>query len=223
MKCIYPYDFFWLVGTQFEFISMCFRFFFCSDVCPIGASLEAIRQKRAWPRDTIVQPRRDGWVTYLKYFAWLEKFERVLVADTDVTFRGNPDLLLQNLRPNLTFLTVSYSGKERRGMGLGIHSFFHMIRPSDDIFDELVVQSHTGNYTPWTNTEQDVYESRFPPQHYALDSFFWKKQMKYAHSKKRFSCDPTKHVLKWRKTMELEAFCREVVHVCWEMAETVVI
>ena len=121
---------------------------------------------RRWPRGNFVQKRRDGTCTAFKLLAWnLTRYRRVLHADADVFFLSDPAPWLHRHR-NLQFAAINeYLGnktnvaRERGYDGLNTHLM--LLTPSRAVVSILLANAVTGNFIPYTNSEQDVVESIF--------------------------------------------------------------
>lgn len=133
---------------------------------PVYDEKEAKVLVRWWSHQReLVSGRKDGWATYLKFWAWrVQDYDLVLVADLDVLFAADPNEGMDAVPANVIFMT----SLEKRGDLDGYDSHLMILRPDQGVYDELVLRAKLGEYVPYTNTDQDVLESLFPPRLYAV-------------------------------------------------------
>eukprot|EP00747_Dinoflagellata_sp_TGD_P170147 gnl/TRDRNA2_/TRDRNA2_200984_c0_seq1.p1 gnl/TRDRNA2_/TRDRNA2_200984_c0~~gnl/TRDRNA2_/TRDRNA2_200984_c0_seq1.p1 ORF type:complete len:334 (-),score=33.58 gnl/TRDRNA2_/TRDRNA2_200984_c0_seq1:57-1058(-) len=134
---------------------------------PVYSRQEAEEQGRWWVFDTAVQRRRDGWATYFKFYGWRKaRYDRILMVDLDICFLDNPDPVLAALSAEEIFkASPSREGRRYWGLNTGVMVF----SPSLGVFRSLVSRAASGDYVPYTNTEQDVLEFEFPPHLFATE------------------------------------------------------
>ncbi|KAH8078144.1 serine/threonine kinase [Aureococcus anophagefferens] len=101
-------------------------------------------------RDSAIQPRDDGAGTTLKFWAWaLADFDGVVVADAD-------GFMAELHRRRAPFAAAAERGN-RDYDGFNSHLFY--ARPSLDVFALLRDKAASGDFVPYTNTEQDVFDT----------------------------------------------------------------
>lgn len=123
---------------------------------PCYSKAQAIQENRSW-KDQPVQERRDGWATYFKFKAWTyDKYDKILISDTDIIWKDSPDPILAGLGFDIDF--DAFPEKEDRAR-MGLNTHLMIITPSKDRYEQLVDWASSGHYFPYTNTEQDVLES----------------------------------------------------------------
>lgn len=132
---------------------------------PVYSAKEAEEQGRWWSPGRMPLVRKDGWATYFKFYAWRASwYDRVLLADLDICFKENPDPKLLDIPSEVTFM-ASAERADRRYWG--INSRLMVLRPSVGVFRALTSRAASGEYVPYTNTEQDVLEFMFPAHLFA--------------------------------------------------------
>lgn len=124
---------------------------------PLYSERQARADGRPWLGRT--QARIDGAATYYKFFAWaLTPYERVLHIDADFAFGERPDAFLTT--------TTAYFQAKRGVAGrsyVGLNSHRLLVTPDANIFALLLAKAASGQYFTYTNTDQDVIETIFPP------------------------------------------------------------
>jgi hypothetical protein len=117
------------------------------------------------------QSRMDGRMTVLKYWAWKLDYDGVLLVDADVCFiapGGTPAttaaelyMFAAKLHDRGVYFAAYPEGKSRTY--LGFNTRFSFVRPSTYAFKLLVDKAASGDFVPFTNTEQDVLETVYSP------------------------------------------------------------
>jgi hypothetical protein len=129
---------------------------------PVYNKTQAIQENRPWEDDQPVQDRKDGWATYFKFKAWThDEYDTILVSDADIVWKGNPDPILEGPGFDVSFQAFEENADRKR---TGLNTRLMIITPSKDLYNILVDRASSGNYVPYTNTEQDVLESQFPAE-----------------------------------------------------------
>lgn len=150
---------------------------------PLYNLQEADRQKRIWGWE--VQDRQDGYMTYFKFFAWkYTEFDRVVIGDLDNCFTANPDSAivdLVNANPSSPFI-ASPEKMGRKYLGLNTHMM--VMKPSEKVHLALVERAKSGEYIPYTNTEQDILEAHFPAHLFAEKPI--RERIKHRHARHEF-------------------------------------
>lgn len=110
-----------------------------------------------------VQRRSDALATIMKLHAWrLVQFDLVLAVDSDVLFLESPLAFLTDVRAAGALFRAD---AERAARGYyGINSHMMSLKPSLDLFAVLATNAATGHYMSYTQSDQDVIESIFPPR-----------------------------------------------------------
>ena len=143
-------------------------------------------------RDSAIQPRDDGAGTTLKFWAWaLADFDGVVVADADVCWNGafagpygrgshRPAARfhftsaneLEGFAAELLRRRVPFAAAAERGNRDydGFNSHFFWVRPSLDVFALLRDKAASGDFVPYTNTEQDVFDTVFAPHRHSFEA-----------------------------------------------------
>jgi hypothetical protein len=125
---------------------------------PVYNEAQAIQENRPWV-DQPVQIRKDGWATYFKFKAWTyDEYDKILISDADIIWGASPDPILAG--PGLDSDFHAFAEKSDRST-MGINTHLMIITPSKETYEKLVDRASSGNYVPYTNTEQDVLESHF--------------------------------------------------------------
>ena len=139
-----------------------------------------------------VKPRDDGAGTTLKFWAWaLADFDGVVVADADVCWNGafagpygrgshRPAARfhftsaneLEGFAAELLRRRVPFAAAAERGNRDydGFNSHFFWVRPSLDVFALLRDMAASGDFVPYTNTEQDVFDTVFSPHRHSFEA-----------------------------------------------------
>jgi hypothetical protein len=115
------------------------------------------------------QMRRDYVCTSIKMLAWnLTEHSNVLVVDADLYLRTDPLPWMSRFRSEI-FVAHSEVG-ERAYRGLNSRLMY--LQPDRRIFELLRRAAISGNYVPYTNSEQDVLETFFsaPVLSHGVDS-----------------------------------------------------
>lgn len=125
----------------------------------------------AWPSNDHVQARTDGLCTTVKFNAWNLNYDAIALVDDDVCLRDTNGFLK-------AFEVFVNSGRDiqaerekaqRPKFGLNTHMAF--LKANSTHFHNLVHKAATGDFMPYTNTEQDVIESYFGSN--PLEGFPW--------------------------------------------------
>lgn len=144
---------------------------------PLYDEADAKRLHRKYRAGGELQHRTDGWATYLKFFAWLAPYRKVIIADLDVTFTQalDKEKIVRAVRG------TDFAAPSRPG---GLHTFLMVASPSRQSFNRLMYWARTGDYLPFTNGEQDVIESHWGAGTLSLDTI-----LPNVHNKKGFNMD----------------------------------
>ena len=116
------------------------------------------------PQTYRLQSRRDGACTTLKFSAWaLLEYDGLFHSDTDICLHEDPvPYLHQFCSVGEPFLAIQH--RENRQY-LGANAHFTYLQPDYFIFEILTHKAKSGDFVPFTNTEQDVIETLFAPHH----------------------------------------------------------
>jgi hypothetical protein len=115
------------------------------------------------PLSNNLQDRQDGNCTSLKFWTWyLVDYDAVLHTDTDVCFEENPDPYIEKFANKSDQQFQAFCEDAGRGWtGFNVHLM--MIRPYTIIGELLRLKAKHGDFTGFTNTDQDVIESLMSP------------------------------------------------------------
>ena len=98
----------------------------------------------------------------------MTSYTRLMFFDSDVLFFDeSPDYIFEH--PNASSAEFVALWEERDGFFNvvnwkdGINAHMMLMRPSAQRFENLLSRAKSGNYRPFTNTEQDVIEAEFAP------------------------------------------------------------
>jgi hypothetical protein len=121
--------------------------------------------KQLWVDNNKVQKRIDGGCTTTKFHAWsLNEFDAIAVVDNDVCL-DDPNRVWQALdgfsKSHRMFAARAEKAK-RRYWGFNTRIMF--LKPNVHIFKLLADKAASGDFVPYTNTEQDVLETVFSPR-----------------------------------------------------------
>ena len=108
----------------------------------------------------VVQKRKDGWATYVKFLAWsMSQCKRVLAFDADCHFDANIEEELVS-GPDEEFSAYPPPAYGTAGRGyLGINSARLLLTPSPHKYEMIVGAANRSEYIPFTNIDQDVLET----------------------------------------------------------------
>lgn len=125
-----------------------------------GSSRAVPSSVRKWVEQR-VQRRKDYECTSIKFFAWnLTSFEHVLLVDSDVIWLEDVTEWMERQREH--YLVASLEFDYRRYLGLNSHVTY--LQTSELLFRILRDTATSGNFIPFTNGDQDIIETVFPPQ-----------------------------------------------------------
>lgn len=116
---------------------------------------------RMWPLNDKTQNRPDGNCTVLKLHTWnLTEYDGVLAIDSDACFKEDPrPQMLELYRRRLYFV----AGHERSVRPHdGFHAFTYWMIPNHYIYRVMTDKARLGDFMPFANGEQDVFETVFP-------------------------------------------------------------
>lgn len=112
--------------------------------------------------DENTQHRKDGALTYYRFLAFnFTDFSRVILADADVWWFENPETMFNV--PMFPF--VSFEEGRVRSPYHGFNMHVSLIQPDAVRFNRLLSRAATGDYIPFINTEQDVFDAEFATEH----------------------------------------------------------
>ena len=121
-----------------------------------------------WVNDH-VQHRYDGACTLTKFHAWnLTNLDAVAVLDSDICLHNLASFwnALANFSQSSQPFAANYERANRRYRGFSTRIMF--LKPSPAIFKVLIDKAASGDFLPYTNTEQDVIETVFSPSVHAM-------------------------------------------------------
>mmetsp|Transcript_6800 Transcript_6800/g.17848 ORF Transcript_6800/g.17848 Transcript_6800/m.17848 type:complete len:463 (-) Transcript_6800:253-1641(-) len=128
---------------------------------PIAASARAQLRKMPQTWGTghkEVQARRDYVCTSVKLFAWnLSAHSNVLLTDADLLLRDDPLPWMESHRHEVFVGMAEGASRSYRGL----NSRLAYLQPDTRLFELLRRAALSGNFVPYTSSEQDVLESFF--------------------------------------------------------------
>jgi len=133
---------------------------------------------------TDTQGRRDGAMTYYKFLLFnLTSVGQVLYFDADVAMLEDPSYILDSVSTDVEIVATREGHQENtlRPYG-GWNDHIMFVRPSERRFNNLVFRAKTGNYRPYTNTEQDVVENEFAPDFRGFNELGMPREPLAAHN-----------------------------------------
>lgn len=123
---------------------------------------DTLGRARLWPGSGIVQNRKDGNCTSLKLHAFkLIEYAGVIMLDSDACFLEDPRPFIFALVQRNVYFSANAERAQRPYDGFNSHIFF--FTPSKLMAQVLIDKARLGDFMPYTNSEQDVLESVFPP------------------------------------------------------------
>ena len=132
---------------------------------PFKARYSCTHCKQLWVDNNRVQKRIDGICTTTKFHSWsLNGFDAVAVIDNDVCL-DDPNQVwraLDEFSKSDRIFAARPEKAERRYWGFNTRIMF--LKPNVHIFKLLTDKAASGDFVPYTNTEQDVLETVFSPK-----------------------------------------------------------
>ena len=121
-----------------------------------------------WVNEGRVQLRRDGACTLTKFHAWnLTNLDAVAVLDSDICLHNPASVwnALANFSQSSQPFAAGPERAKRKYRGFNTRVMF--LKPSPAIFKVLIDKAASGDFLPYSNTEQDVIETVFSPSVHA--------------------------------------------------------
>mmetsp|Transcript_6030 Transcript_6030/g.15435 ORF Transcript_6030/g.15435 Transcript_6030/m.15435 type:complete len:250 (+) Transcript_6030:80-829(+) len=124
---------------------------------------------RPWPLNSKTQNRPDGNCTVMKLHTWnLTEYDGVLAVDSDACFQEDPRPRMLELHRLGHYFVAGHERAARANDGF--HAFVYWFRPNHILYRILTDKARLGDFMPFANGEQDVFENVFPvhlPETYA--------------------------------------------------------
>mmetsp|Transcript_7673 Transcript_7673/g.22635 ORF Transcript_7673/g.22635 Transcript_7673/m.22635 type:complete len:253 (-) Transcript_7673:154-912(-) len=117
--------------------------------------------RRFWPLNDIVQKRVDGNCTSLKFHGWaLTEYDGILLMDSDACFVEDPRPKMYNFTRDNLYIVCGHERAKRPHDGF--IAFRMYFKPNALLSRLMFDKSRYGDFMPYTNGEQDVFETVFP-------------------------------------------------------------
>lgn len=138
---------------------------------PLGAfsfKVRSIGDGKQFACQNHVQPRLDGKCTAVKLTAWnLTEYDGILHQDSDVCLLEDPRPLMRSWKREGRYFGALVMPRRRAGKRLekiqpqGFFTNVMYLQPNKMLFQLLRDKAASGDFRPFTNTEQDVLDTVF--------------------------------------------------------------